>query len=47
MNLTLRLNLQAELSDDEGKGASLYAASNRHHAKKSKRECAKGNDRML
>ena len=28
--------LQAELSDDEGKGASLYARSNRNHAKRAR-----------
>ena len=33
MNLTFHFCLQAELSDDEGKGASLYATSNRNHAK--------------
>ena len=40
MNLTLHFNLQAELSDDEGKGASLYVTSNRNHAKR-----ARGNAR--
>ena len=36
MNLTLCFNLQAELSDDEGKGASLHATSNRNHAKRAR-----------
>ena len=40
MNLTFHFCLQAELSDDEGKGASLYATSNRNHAKR-----ARGNAR--
>ena len=40
MNLTFYFYLQAELSDDEGKGVSLYATSNRNHAKR-----ARGNAR--
>ena len=40
MNLTVYFYLQAELSDDEGIGASLYVTSNRNHAKR-----ARGNAR--
>ena len=41
MNLTSYFNLQAELSDDEGKGASLYATSNRNHAKRARWDARK------
>ena len=41
MNLTFYFYLQAELSDDEGIGTSLYTASNRNHAKR-----ARGNARQ-
>ena len=40
MNLTVYFHLQAELSDDEGRGASLYATSNMNYAKR-----ARGNAR--
>ena len=40
MDLTFQFYLQAELSDDEGRGASLYATSNRNYAKR-----ARGNAR--